>query len=273
MMQWSYKGGEVYIAESSGCWVAIIGYGFTVNAGTTVTLTGWHDGNYYYIEEMPGYVVELSTASGWKKHKGFSYKSQAQAQDVVNGLLQNNKYIYENNLLLSRFADKMSAEEKETLYYLQKRLEVRETQLREAEVFSELQEARIMGYANYQGYLNAFMSNYSQGIGLVISTTTAIIIGAVVLASLSSAAYFAFKAAYEESKQDVELSRKMLKVFEKYNMTDEDIALIEKETQGIVTRKVLLEKINNFIGNTKKLLLIGLAAYAGYNIYNQYIKK
>ncbi len=273
MMQLSNKGGEVYIANNSNCVVQITGSGFTVNSGTTVTLTGWHDGDYYYIEEMPGYFVELSSVSGWTQFKGTSYKSQAQAQEVVNGLLKNNQYIFENNLLLARYSSKLSKQEMATLYLLQKRLERREQQLREADVFSEMQEARIMGYSNYQGYLDRFMTDYTNGaIGLVISTTAAIIIGAVVVASLSTAAYFAFKAAYEESKQDVELSRKMMKIFEKYNMTEADIQTITKETQGIVTRKVIMEKINNFLGNTKMLLIGAGLLYIGYEIYNKYIK-
>lgn len=247
------------------------GQGWYYDIGTVVTLSGWIEGTQYYVEDSPGCYIFMS--GDWQKVANPITKSQAQAQEVVNGLLKNNQYIFENNLLLARYANKLSKQEMATLYLLQKRLERREQQLREADVFSEMQEARIMGYSNYQGYLDRFMTDYTTGaIGLVISTTASIIIGAVVVASLGTAAYFAFKAAYEESKQDVELSRKMMKIFEKYNMTEADIQTITQETQGIVTRKVIMEKINNFLGNTKMLIIGAGLLYIGYEFYNKYIK-
>lgn len=247
------------------------GQGWYYEIGTVVTLSGWVEGTQYYVEDAPGCYIFLD--GEWQKTANPITKSQAQAQEVVNGLLKNNQYIFENNLLLARYYNKLSKQEMATLYLLQKRLERREQQLREADVFSEMQEARIMGYSNYQGYLDRFMTDYTTGaIGLVVSTTAAIIIGAVVVASLGTAAYFAFKAAYEESKQDVELSRKMMKIFEKYNMTEADIQTITRETQGIVTRKVLMEKINNFLGNTKMLIIGAGLLYIGYELYNKYIK-
>ena len=145
--------------------------------------------------------------------------------------------------------------------------------LREADVFSQMQEARIMGYSNYESYLNQFMYSYSQGIGIAIMTIIAIIVGVAIVSSLATAAYYAFKDAYDESKKDVELSRKMLQIFEKYQMTEEDIAIIKKETQGIVTKRVLMEKINNWLGNSKMLIVGGLAVLLGYKIYQNYLKK
>ena len=245
------------------------GYGFAVDAGTVVTLTGWFNGLFYYIVEYPGYYINIES---WSVTGTIQPKTQAQAQNIVNKLLKNNQYIFENNLLLARFANRLNQSEKNTLYALQKRLEERDNMLREADVFSSLGEARIMGYSNYQSYLDEFMSSHNAGVGLFISTTTAIIISVVVIGSLSTAAYFAFKAAYEESKRDVELSRKMLQIFEKYQMTEEDIAIIQQETQGIVTKHVLMEKINNWLGNTKLLIIGGLAVLLGYNIYQKYIK-
>ena len=114
--------------------------------------------------------------------------------------------------------------------------------------------------------------NPSQSVGLVVSTTWAIITAVVVIGSLSTAAYFAFKDLYEESVQDVKLSREMLKIFEKYNMTEEDIAIIQQETQGIVTKAVLLQKIQTTFGNYKNLIIGAALAYTGYTLYNKYKK-
>lgn len=271
MMQFnSQYSGTRWKATVNGAVIQTTGYGYTVSAGTVVTLTGWNDGTFYDIEENPGYYIYIQN---WEQVNIATPKTQAQAQSLINKLLKNNQYIFENNLLLSRYANRLNLSEKNTLYGLQKRLEERDNMLREADVFSQMQEARIMGYSNYESYLNQFMSSHKQGVGIVISTTTAIIIGVTVIASLSTAAYFAFKAAYEESKQDVELSRKMLQIFEKYQMTEEDIATIQQETQGIVTKRVLMEKINNWLGNTKMLIVGGLAILLGYKIYQNYIKK
>ena len=268
-MQLGNWGGERCKAVEVGAVIQKIGHGFTVPVGTVVTLTGWYDDYKYYIVEYPGYFINLS---GWE-HLGYSAQvSPNKAQNIVNKLLKNNQYIFENNLLLARFANRLNLSEKNTLYGLQKRLEERDNMLREADVFSSLGEARIMGYSNYQSYLDEFMSSHNSGVGLVISTTWAIIISVVLIGSLSTAAYYAFKAAYEESKKDVELSRKMLQIFEKYQMTEEDIAIIQQETQGIVTKRVLMEKINNWLGNTKLLIIGGLAVLLGYNIYQKYIK-
>lgn len=258
--------GEAVIQNGNG--------GFPVDAGTVVTLTGWYffiqDYTCYYIVEYPGYYINIES---WSVTGTIQAKTQAQAQSLINELLKNNQYIFENNLLLARYANRLNLSEKNTLYGLQKRLEQRDNMLREADVFSEMQEARIMGYSNYESYLNQFMRSHKQSVGLVISTTTAIMVGVVVIGSLATAAYYAFKAAYEESKQDVELSRKMLQIFEKYQMSEEDIAIIQQETQGIVTKRVLMEKINNWLGNSKMLIVGGLAVLLGYKIYQNYIKK
>ena len=261
--------GYQYQAAINGATIQKAGGGFSVAMGTVVTLTGWYDGDKYYISEHPGYYIQLSY---WKLYKRPQAVSEAKAEDLIYKLIQNNKYIFENNLLLSRYANKLSYNEKVQLYNLQKRLENRDNMLREADVFTQMQESRIMGYSNYQNYLNNFMSSFylSQSVGLVISTTTAIITGVVVLASLATAAYFAFKDAYEESVKDVELSRKMLQIFEKYQMTEEDIATIQQETQGIVTKAVLLQKIKTTFGNYKNLLIGAAVVYLGFTLYNKY---
>lgn len=258
--------GLTFIQNGSG--------GFAVDAGTVVTLTGWYflnqDYACFYIVEYPGYYIYNHN---WSIIEGtIQPKTQAQAQSLINRLLKNNQIIFENNLLLARFANKLNSSEKQNLYYLQKRLEQRDNMLREADVFSQMQEARIMGYSNYENNLVQFMTSYQQGVGVVISTTTAIIIAVVVIGSLSTAAYFAFKALYEESVKDVELSKKMLQTLAKYNISEEDMRIIEQETQGIVTKAVLMEKINTTFGNIKNILLYGALGYVGYQLYKKYKK-
>ena len=142
------------------------------------------------------------------------------------------------------------------------RLAQRDTLLRDADVFQEMGEGKVYGYSVWDSYLVSFMRN--PGIGLVISTTTAIIIAAVVAAAAATAAYYAFKAAYAESVQDVKLSNAMLETFAKYQMSDEDIALIQRETQGIVTKAVLMQKIRGSLSSIGRIALFiggGIALY------------
>lgn len=271
MMQLGNWGGEKVIAVSNYAMINTTGGGYSVKKGTIFTLSGWYDGNRYYIVEHPNYYIFLEEYQHYSSPKA---KTEAQAQDLIGKLLKNNQYIFENNLLISRFANKLSYNEKVQLYNLQKRLENRDNMLREADVFSQMQESRIMGYSNFQDSLNSFMASFnpSQSVGLVVSTTWAIITAVVIIGSLSTAAYFAFKDLYEESVQDVKLSREMLKIFEKYNMTEEDIATIQQETQGIVTKAVLLQKIQTTFGNYKNLIIGAALAYTGYTLYNKYKK-
>lgn len=269
MMQLGQYGGTKWKAQYNNVSVQTLGRGFTVPAGTVVTLTGWQDGEKLYIVEYPGYYI---WKNDWALISNSASVSPSQAQDEINKLIQNNQIIFENNLLMARFANVLSISEKNTLYSLQKRLEQRDNMLREADVFTQMQEAKIMGYSNYENYLNNFMSSYNSGVGLVISTTTAIIVGAVIVASLSTAAYFAFKAAYEESVQDVKLSKKLLQTLAKYNISEEDMAIIEQETQGIVTKAVFMQKIKTTLGNYKNIILLGALGYIGYELYNRYNK-
>ncbi len=255
-------------------------------AGETVTLSGWYDTDYFvsaagqeyiklFITEVSGaFITQLPDGSGpwiWKKNNSVS---QYTSQNIIEKLIANNQYIFENNLLISRFSDRLTSTEKYQLYYLQARLDEREQMLREgSDVFSQMQEAQIAGYSNYQLYLSLFMSKYNPSVGLVITTTTAIVLSAVVIASLATAAYFAFKVAYEESVTDVELSKEMLTIFEKYKMTDEDIATIERETQGIVTKAVLMSKIKTTFGSLSNILLIAAGAVGFYYLLQWKDKK
>ena len=63
---------------------------------------------------------------------------------------------------------------------------------------------------------------------------------------------------------DVKLSNAMLETFAKYQMSDEDIALIQRETQGIVTKAVLMQKIRGSLSSIGRIALFiggGIALY------------
>lgn len=237
---------------------------YSVDYGDTVRLTGFAYSAYgvTWLQVESGGNLWLRTDDYWTYCGSPSPVSRAAAQDIVDKLMRNNQIILENNLLLARFSSRLSTEQRRQLYTLQTRLSRRDTLLRDADVFQEMGEGKVYGYSVWENHLISFMRN--PGIGVVISTTTAIIIAAVVAAAAATAAYYAFKAAYAESVQDVKLSNAMLETFAKYNMTDEDIALIQRETQGIVTKAVLMQKIRSSLGSVGRILLFvggGVALY------------
>lgn len=228
----------------------------------TVTTTGMvyyqsEDIIYLQIAEAPTLYIQLDRNNlEWQGvSKSNATYTQAQAQNIVNGIIRNNQYILNNNLLCARFANKLTKEQRKTLYNLQKRLQERDTALREGEVFSQMGEGYPEGYSEFSSELEAFMKN--PGIGVVVSSTAVLIISAIVVASLSTAAYFAYQAYYKESVQDVKYSRELTESL-KNKLTEEEYQQLLKETAGLLTRQKISQQIASIGGNLKNILLIGL---------------
>lgn len=228
----------------------------------TVTTTGMvyyqsKDIIYLQIAEAPTLYIQLDRNNlEWQGvSKSNATYTQAQAQNIVNGIIRNNQYILNNNLLCARFANKLTKEQRKILYNLQKRLQERDTALREGEVFSQMGEGYPEGYSEFSSELESFMSN--PGIGVVISSTAILIISATVVASLSTAAYFAYKAYYEESKNDVKYSKQLTQTLQN-KLTEQEYQQLLQETAGLLTKQRISQQIASIGGNLKNLLLIGL---------------
>lgn len=223
---------------------------YVILSGFVINKSGYE---YFQIDSTNLWII---ASQSWALG-GYGQKPQGvKAQDIINGLINNNKIILENNLLMSRYYDRLTDRERKAVYMLQTRLIARDELLREGSGLAEgMMEGTPPGYDIYVANLQMIMNN-KQGVGVVLSSTAVIIISFVVAASLATAGYFAFRAAYAESVEDVKLSNEMLKVFAKYNMSDQDIALIEQETKGLVTRARLLEKIKGVGSALKNILLL-----------------
>lgn len=238
----------------------------SIKKGDILTLSGWKNGQAYYTVEYPEWPITLSSTLTY--YSSAQKVSRETAQKVVDGVINNNKIIFENNLFCARFSSRLTPEEMDVLYNLQKRLEERETKLREADLFSAMEEAKIKGYSNLQPYLQDFMTKYESGqIGLVISTTVAIIVVAIVLASVATAAYYAYKSSYTESLQDVKWSNQLTKTLTE-RLSEEEFNQLKKETAGIVTKT----KIYSSLGTSKKIIgwimsfaAVGLGLYIWRN--------
>lgn len=259
---YSMVGGYIYHLNSYGNYVATSAVLDGTQTGTvSVVLTG------YSVTTTKGSVLMQTTSGGYIAldegwtDKGTTYisqYSQTQAQALVNKIIANNKTIIQNNILCARFASKLTAAEKETLYNLQTRLQSRNQALTSTGVCGNIQTSYPAGYAYLESYLDAFMA--SGGVGM--STAIIIVISAVVIASLSTAAYFAYKSFADESEQDVKYSKELTATLTS-KLTDEEYQQLLKETKGIVTKA----RIKQSLSSTSGILTLGLAAVGGYFIY------
>lgn len=229
--------------------------------GATVALSGWwttSSGGYKMYQTVNGQYIDI--AEGWTATgKVYTY-SQADAQSYVNKLIANNKQILQNNLLCARFKNHLSTDQKQTLYNLQSRLQSRNLQLVNDGLVTQVRNSEAYGYSYLNGYLEDFMLQ-GVGVGLVVSTTT-IVVSCVVIAALSTAAYFAYLALYKESAQDVKYSDELTKTL-LTKLTPEEYQQLLQETQGVVTKA----KIKSRIYGYGDVLKYGLIAAGGYFLY------
>lgn len=255
-----------------------------------ILLTGWYvnlNGSTFYQyldfskEIAPG-VWELPSVSYIKYDSSFELTEDTDTaykdgQYLVNEIIKNNKRILENNLICSRYASKLNSEQRELLYELQNRLDIRNKALLNKGLISSAKTAAPKGYANEVSYLNDFMANPK--IGVVLSGTATIVISAIVIASMSVAAYFAYVAYYKESMDDVKYSDELTAILAD-KLTPEELQMLKDETAGIVTKARLTSSVGSF-GNLLKWAAYGFAAYTLYKLiapkaksaYNNYKNK
>jgi hypothetical protein len=234
--------------------------GTQYNGNVYFTLTGWAwmDGSTLYLQtlEYPNTYIRLTQDNTTWEYLGTTKTiSVGQAQDVINGIIRNNQYILNNNLLCARFANKLTTAERQMLYNLQYRLEQRNEALQNDELLSAQSEGYPEGYSEFGSELESFMRN--PGIGFTLSATAIICISAVVVGALSTAAYFAYKAYYDESAQDVKYSRQLTETLQA-KLTEEEYQQLLQETAGLLTRQKITQQIASIGGNLKNLLLVGL---------------
>lgn len=229
---------------------------------------------YYRISTLSGDVMLQTTSGeyidpteGWN-NVGYSplrSYSQKDADFYLKKIIKNNARILENNLLCARFVDKLSEREKSDLYVLQLSLESRNSSLINDGYIQDAKASYPPGYSLLNNQLQSFMQTYGtspvSGVGVVISTGT-IIVSAIVIASLATAAYFAFKAMYRESEEDVKYSDELTQTL-LAKLTPEEYEALMRETQGIVTKAKLFARFSNVTG----IIKWGLIGFAGYTIY------
>lgn len=258
-------GGEVFTRTSEGVYKYAGAY---TNSTAVVQLTGSFEvsarGNTMYQTTSGGWI---NLSSGWQyqAYAPIRMYSAKDAQYYVNRLIKNNARILENNLLCARFADKLDAAQRDTLRELQSRLEMRNEALLSDGLVEDQKVSTPPGYSDWSLYLQNFM-NTIEGVGAIVSTSTIVVV-AIVVASLATAAYFAYRALYQESAEDVKYSDELTKTLME-KLTPEEYQQLMEETQGVVTKA----KLNAKFGGALSILKWGLLAVAGYVVYD-YFKK
>lgn len=232
-----------------------------------VQLTGYYrtgaDGSAMYQTTSGGWI---RMADGWQNtgYAPIRHYSQKDAQYYVNKVLRANASILENNLFCARFASRLTEDQQTTLYLLQSRLESRNKQLLNDGLLQDQKVATPPGYSLLANNLASFMHAYSTGaqIASVGAVATTIVVTAIVIASLATAAYFAYKYMASEAEKDVKYSDELTKILME-KLTPEEYNQLMQETQGIVTKSKLTAKL----GGALSLLKLAMLATAGLALY------
>lgn len=261
------ENGEVYSWNAAGKMAYVSGSldGWSADGFRTVQLTGFYvttaSGATMYQTKFGNSYIDLT--DGWQQYQSGTLPtySQTQAQYMLDKLLKNHKVILQNNLVCAKYADRLTADQQKRLFDLQSRLEARDEALRRDGLCSNLVESYPQGYSNLEQYLIAFMGG--RGVSGVGSVTATIIVAAVVIASLATAAYFAYRAYYNESEQDVKWSKELTATLAS-KLTDEEYAQLKAETAGIVTKARLKASLGSIAGIAKYALIAG-GVYLLYN--------
>lgn len=266
---YTLQGGEVYVLRGDGRFAYA---GANTASNIIVQLTG-------YYKQGTSSVMYQTTQDGWIKlsdgwqNTGYAPIRQYTAKDAeyyVNQVIRNNAHILENNLFCARFASKLNDDEQYELYRLQSALQARNERIVNDGLCTDIKVSSPPGYSKLDGYLNQFMQAYANGAEIngvgVISTTAIIVVSCIVVSSLATAAYFAYKAFAAESEKDVKYSDELTKTLLN-KLTPEEYEQLKRETNGIVTKTRLSSRFSGAFG----LLKWGAVIAGGLLVY-KYIK-
>ena len=252
---------------SDGAFYGVSGYAYVdeeyITDSPRVALTGYYlessRGNIGYQTKSGKYII---LSEGWEKVgvAPIAQYSQTQAQALVNKIIRNNKIIISNNLLCARFANRLSEAERSRVRELQQRLVQRDDALKGQGLTKDVQTSYPAGYAELSAYLDALMAGETIG----IATWAFIVIAAVVIAGLGTAAYFAYKSLADESEQDVKYSKELTSILTA-KLTEEEYQQLKDETKGIVTKAKIKQALGSY-WNALKWVAIGVGGYALYKI-------
>ena len=232
-----------------GNWFIATGYYYLVDTVAWVqTTAGVYISVEFYNDEWKNV---WNTTPDYERVKGYG---QSQAQYLVDKIIKCNIQIVQNNLICARYANKFTAAQQQQIRDLQKRVIARENALKDQGLCSDIKTSYPTGYAELAPYMERLMSN--NGVG--VATWAVVVIAAVVIGALSTAAYFAYKYYASEAEKDVKYSKQLTRILTE-KLTPEEYQQLLNETKGIVTKARIMQSIGGF----SKYLLIGGAVVGG----------
>ena len=241
--------------------------GVSLGTPITVVLSGWFTTNqentYYHTTGERSVLWDQSNVSLTGKTQS---AQPNESQKYIDGIIKNNKRILENNLICATYKDKLTTDQRNLLYNLQLRLTERDQRLRKDGVVQDIKTGSPKGYNLLSNNLEQFMNNMqSYGVGSL--TLTSIVVYAVVIAALSTAAYWLYQYYFGESNRDVKFSDDLTKILTN-KLTAEEYQRLINETKGLVNKAVISERFGNFLkSGITKIALFGVLGYIGYNYY------
>ncbi|VBB45231.1 hypothetical protein TRIP_D300137 [uncultured Paludibacter sp.] len=185
-------------------------------------LTGFwteKDGIYYSEIEFENFLGDES--SGYyhfgyiipQNFKTYTFSEKAAGKTMINELVENNKTIYENNLLCAGLIAKLDNKGvsvpqsyRKDLYNLQLRLEARNNKILSSVFLKVEGTGTPTGFDMYANELGSFMVNPKIGIAPIVIY---IVLSVVITALLTGIIYLIFKPDYTDSKADLKVSKKL----------------------------------------------------------------
>lgn len=261
------QNGDTFVINSSGRFASA---GIVTSGIVIVQLTGYYSvsgsGAKMY-QTSAGEYIDL--ADGWTEYATgtLPYYSVTQAQRLVNKIIANNKHILQNNILCARFSKHLTKEERDKLYFLQARLQTRNAAVEKDGICTNVQTDYPAGYAELENYLTLFMESGGEAVGL--APIVYVVVAAVVVAGMGTAAYFAYKNFAAESEQDVKYSDALTKTLTS-KLTAEEYQQLLDETKGIVTKARIKASLSGATGLIK-YAAIGVGVFAAVRFIQKQI--
>lgn len=227
-----------------------------------VALTGYvaesASGNQGYQTTSGDFII---LSDGWQYEgvMAINRYSQKQAQALVDKIIRCNKIIISNNLLCARYANKLTSEQQAQVRELQNRLVARNNALQAGGLTTNVRNGYPEGYAELAPALEKLMNGEAIG----IATWVVIVVACVVVASLSTAAYYAYKYFASEAEQDVKFSKELTAVLAQ-KLTPEEYQQLLNETKGIVTKARIKQAISSTGITWASIALIAGGAFLMY---------
>ena len=224
------------------------------------------NGKTYFFGAVNGRLVNLLEQKN---------NQNANAQSVLNQLLENQKTILENNLVCAMLLSKVqgTAKQKQRLSDLQARLLIRDEKIKQSTFIEGLQfgtpDTELSQYASLLAQHTA-----SPQIGVVLSTTAIIVISAIVVVVTSGVTYLIVSGALKESNLDLKYSDEL---------TAELVKLLPKETyEKLMKENAAFSRVANravkFASGSSYLkmagyIAVGVAGFYALDAFSKSTKK